>query len=57
MDNIKKCYEYNLFWSICSNKLIIKYHNSTNYDKYYEEMNICFENYKKFSECIKLLNK
>ena len=54
MDN---CLKIKYEWDNCYNKIIIKYFNSDDNKGYYEEMNPCFENYKKYVECIIKLKK
>ena len=49
MDN---CLKIKYEWDNCYNKIIIKYFNSDDNKGYYEEMNPCFENYKKYIECL-----
>ena len=46
------CLKLKAKWNECSNQIFIKYYNSEDTISYYKEMNICFEFYKKYKECL-----
>ena len=46
------CFKLKAKWDECSNQIFIKYFNSEDTISYYKEMNICFEVYKKYKECL-----
>jgi hypothetical protein len=52
MKNLKKCFQYKQEWDKCSNLIFIKYYDNDDHKSYYEEMNICFDFYKKYNECL-----
>ena len=51
--SVKQCYEFKNKWDNCSNRIFIKYYNSSDNKSYFLEMNDCFKFYKKYIECIK----
>lgn len=46
------CFKLKAKWDECSNKIYIKYFDSESTELYYKEMDICFEFYKKYKECL-----
>ena len=48
-DDIKDCLKLKLNWEICSANLVLQDYEDLNV--YKNEMNICFDFYKKYKEC------
>ena len=50
-----KCYKIKYNWDNCSNKIMVKYFDSSDDVAYYKEMSKCFKYYKDYNECLKKL--
>ena len=47
-----KCLKLKYKWNDCSNLIMMKYLHNSDDKGYYNEMSPCFENYKKYVECM-----
>ena len=45
-----KCYKIKYNWDNCSNKIMVKYFDSSDDVAYYKEMSKCFKYYKDYNQ-------